>query len=356
MRRVSARRLIPNGTSRSGECLKESQWYIRASMQSTASSKKPAAAFLLLSPLPQWKGTVQTIAPGICIRRLNPPERSAVESSDQILRYHDVDTAARDGYWLCHEFEAVVATEAVANTRRQEAAFKRMLHAMYAIQILLPIGAPNLLLLYRQSNDGPILESTRHRPAYNGTLWAQLCDSPTEFHDEIAGLLLPIQDAFQKPTLRLQIAIWLFEQGLVAPDRHIRLLLWATGLDGITRSGGVAAYSDRLCSLLGSDTAVFPPCAAYPQPKYKVADVVGDLYLLRTEMAHGLPFHEKFRKTHGLLAQNDTPIHPDFTNWRYDRVLEECSAFLLCKALREILLRNRVFDVKTGRWSSGTPT
>jgi hypothetical protein len=32
-------------------------------------------------------------------------------------------------------------------------------------------------------------------------------------------------------------------------------------------------------------------------------------------------------------------------------VLEECAAFLLCRALREILLRNRIFDFHSMRWS-----
>jgi hypothetical protein len=57
-------------------------------------------------------------------------------------------------------------------------------------------------------------------------------------------------------------------------------------------------------------------------------------------MAHGLPFHEKFRKTRGFLADEGQPISEDFANYRYDQVLEECAAFLLCRALKEILMRS----------------
>jgi hypothetical protein len=310
-----------------------------------------ASTFLLLSPLPHWRGAAHSIASGISIRRLSAAERTAVEASDPQLLYHDIDVAARDSCWLCHDFENVAPSETVAYRRRQEAAFKRMLHATYAIQILMPIGAPNLFLLYRQTESGPVLDSTQHRPAFTGPLWAHLCDVPESFGEEIPVVLARVQDAFQKPTLRLQIPVWLLEQGLIAPDRHIRILLWATGLDGITRSGGVAAFNERLCALLGPDTEVFPPANGYRRPKYKVTDVVGDLYLLRTEMAHGLPFHEKFRKTRGFLAQDDLPVADDFAKWRYDQVLEECAAFLLCRALREILLRNRIFDFHSMRWS-----
>jgi hypothetical protein len=306
---------------------------------------------LLLGALPRWSGTDQTIHSGLGIRRLSPNERAALAMSDSLLLYHDIDQTARDHYWLCHEFESVDPAGTVAHARRQEAAFKRMLYATYAIHILLPIGAPNLTLLYRSTPGGPILAGSRHQPPYHGTIWARICDLPDSFAEEIPQVFARVQDAFQKPTLRLQIPIWLLEQGLIAPDRHIRLLLWATGLDGLTRSGGVASFIDRLCSLLGPDAKIFPPCADYARPKYTVADVAGDLYLLRNQMAHGLPFDPKFRHKRGFLAQNDEPVSPDFAAWRYDQVLEECSAFLLCRALREILLHNRTFDVHTGCWS-----
>jgi hypothetical protein len=222
-----------------------------------------------------------------------------------------------------------------------------MLHVIYSIQILAPIGATNLFLLYGQSKDGLTLDSTQRRQVFIAPVWARLCDVPTAFRDEIPVVLDRVREVFQKPTLRLQIPVWLLEQGLSAPDRHIRILLWATGLDGITRSGGIVTFSGRLCQLLGPDTLIFPPSAANRRPKYTVVDVVEDLYQLRTEMAHGLPFHERFRKKRGFLAGDDQPVSDEFANYRYDQVLEECAAFLLCKALREIFLRSRGFDAQT---------
>jgi hypothetical protein len=215
---------------------------------------------------------------------------------------------------------------------------------MYAVQIFVPIGAPNLFLLYRQTDSGPVLDSTRHRPPLIGTVWARVADVPGQLGDEIGIVVDRVHEAFQKPTLRLQIPVWLLEQGLIAPDRHIRILLWATGLDGITRSGGTAAFASRLCGLLGTDTEIFPPGAMDRKPGYRVADVAADLYLLRNEMAHGLPFHEKFRKTLGFVAEDGAPLSEEFAKYRSDHVLEECAAFLLCKALREIFLHGRSCD------------
>ena len=215
-----------------------------------------------------------------------------------------------------------------------------MLHAMYSVQILAPIGAANLFLLYRKTDNGLILDSTQRRQPFIETVWGRIHDIPSSFRDDVSVMMERVHEAFQKPTLRLQIPVWLLEQGMAAPDRHIRILLWTTGLDGITRSGGMAGFTEHLCDLLGADTEVFPPRAANRRPKYRVIDVAQDLYQLRNEMAHGLPFHEKFRKTRGFLADGDEPISEDFANYRYDQVLEECAVFLLCRALREAFLRN----------------
>jgi hypothetical protein len=294
---------------------------------------------LLMTPLPHWRGGTVALAQGLCLRRLTPVERAAVEGSDALLLHHEIDAAARNAYWICHEFEGAPASEAVAYHRRRESAFKRILHAIYAVQIVVPVGAPNLYLLYRTTvNGGLAIDTTRHRPPLHGTIWARLCDTPPSTVAEIAPLLTRIDEVFHKPTLRLQIPVWLLEQGLTAPDRHIRLLLWATGLDGITRSGGMAIFAERLCGLLGADTSVFPAISTTPAPRYTVSDVAGDLYLLRNQMAHGLPFDPKFRKKPGLESESGDSVCPEFAHWRYDQVLEECSAFLLCRALRAILV------------------
>jgi hypothetical protein len=307
--------------------------------------------FLLLSSLSEWKGPEQQIADGLAIRRLKPAEMTAVASSHSHLQHHGIDSMASQGYWLCYEFENGHPPHSVKFRRRQDAAFKMMHHALYAIQILLPIGASNLFLLYRQTEDAPRFQCSEHRPAYIGTAWARLCDVPASFAEDIPVLLARVRDAFRKPTLRLQIPVWLLEQGLSAPDRHIRILLWATGLDGVTRSGGVAAFHDRLCSLLGADTEIFPPGTAACKPQFRVAEVAADLYLLRTEMAHGLPFHQKFRKKREFIADTGAAGASELVNCRYDQVLEECAGFLLCRALREVFLRNISFDVQAGCWS-----
>jgi len=103
------------------------------------------------------------------------------------------------------------------------------------------------------------------------------------------------------------------------------------------KATGVASLAIGLKPLLGADTPVFPACTTMPAPKYTVSNVAGDLYLLRNQMAHGLPFDPKFRTKNGFRCEDDRPVCPEFAHWRYDQVLEECSAFLLCRALQAIL-------------------
>jgi len=310
-------------------------------MQSTGFLDGSTPVFVLITPLPNWKGSEQSVTEGICIRRLLPGERVAMELSHPLLSYHDVDGSARDGYWICYEFENPYPADNVRYRRRREAAFKLMLHAAYSVQILAPIGGPNLFLLYRRADSGVTLDCTQHRPAFLAPMWGRVCAIPASFQEEIPIVLERVREVFQKPVLRLQIPVWLLEQGLGAPDRHIRILLWATGLDGITRSGGMAAFAERLCQLLGASTAIFPPDATGRRPEYQVIDVAEDLYQLRNEMAHGLPFHEKFRKKRGFLVAAGEPPSEDFASYRYDHVLEECAVFLLCQSLRATFLEGR---------------
>ena len=319
-------------------------------MASTIPVAEASRVFLLISPLSNWKGPAQRITDGMEIRRLFPPERNALQDSDILLHHHEIGESMRDSYWLCYEFENGHPPDNVRHRRRREAALKLMLHAMYSVQILTPIGGMSACLLYRKVEGGLILESIQRRQAFIETMWSRTCPVPSSFSDEISAVLDRLRKAFQKPILRLQIPVWLLEQGMAAPDPHIRILLWATGLDGITRSGGTVAFGERLCQLLGSDTRICPPDAAGHEPKYRVAEVAEDLYLLRNEMAHGLPFHEKFRKPRGFLGDDGQPITPEYANYRYDKVLEECAIFLLCRSLRQVFLRNLVFDAQSATW------
>jgi hypothetical protein len=299
-------------------------------------------SYALLSPLANWRGGETIIAAGLRIRRLDESERDLVESGDP------------DGHWLCHEFENPHQPETARHKKRRETALRLVTHAVYASQILVPCGWTGVIRMRR--SEGPeswTREPTEHRLAFLPTAWGQRCLALAAA-EEAPLMLERVQEVFLKPILRLQIAIWLLEQGMAAPDQHIRILLCATGLDSLTRASGQAAFSERLCDLLGGDTLIFPPDEAGRQPRYRVADVAGHLYQLRNEMAHGLPFQAIFHKKTGFLGADGEPVAPEFARYRYDKVLEECAVFLLCRALREVLLKRLIFDLHMMEWRCTT--
>lgn len=295
-------------------------------------------SFLLVSPLPNWSGSEAELLPGLGIRRLNHAERRAVDKGEQ------------DGFWLCHEFDNPHPPETGRHKKRREAAFRLMLHAVYAIQVLIPCGASGAFLLYRRSEEGWIWEATEHRQPFLPTEWGKRGCVPATFAAEAPAMLERVLEAFHKPVQRLQIPIWLLEQGMAAPDQHIRILLCATGLDSLTKASGQTVFKERLCELLGADTLIFPPDAAGRQPRYRVGEIAGHLYQLRNEMAHGLPFQAIFHKKPGFLDVAGEPLAEAFAKYRYDKVLEECAVFLLCRTLREVLMSRLAFDIHMMEW------
>ena len=300
--------------------------------------EKMDASYLVLSALANWKGGDAELSADLRIRRLNQAERSAVGSSEA------------DGYWLCHEYDNPYADELALHKKRREKAFKLMLYATYAIQVLMPCGSTGTYLLYRWSGEGWVRAAMERRQQMLPTDWGTRCATPHGIAHATPAMLERVLEAFYKPVLRLQIPLWLLEQGLAAPDQHIRILLCATGLASLTKASGQAAFKERLCQLLGGDTLILPPDDAGRQQRYRVEEVATHIYQLRNELAHGLPFQAIFHRKVGFLDEAGEPVAEEYAKQRYDKVLEECAVFLLCRALREVLQSRLIFDVPKLEW------
>jgi hypothetical protein len=274
----------------------------------------------------------------LAIRKLHDSERAAAGDGDP------------DGHWICHQFDNPYEEELARHKKRRETAFKLMLYATYTVQVLLPCGSTGLFQLFRRDGEAWAECSVERRQQMLPTEWAVRCAVPDWFEQEAPAMLERVLEAFYKPNLRLQIPLWMMEQGLAAPDPHIRILLCATGLDSLTKASGQTVFKERLCSLLGGDTLIFPPDCEGRQPRYRVEEVAGHLYQLRNEMAHGLPFGAIFHKKTGFLNSSGEPVAAEVARYRYDKVLEECAVFLMCRTLRRVLRERLVFDVYQGEW------
>ena len=142
-----------------------------------------------------------------------------------------------------------------------------------------------------------MLESGHHRLPLNETVWGRLVSVPGTMPTELPVIMERIEDAIRRPIIRVQNPVYLLEHGLQATNLHIRVLLWTTGLDGLLMANNRSEFVERLHNLLGADTLIFPPDKIMNrQPKYKVSDVSGDLYDLRSEIAHGREISKRFRE------------------------------------------------------------
>jgi hypothetical protein len=299
-----------------------------------------AQSFLLLTALPNWKGDAVELGSDVCIRKLDDAERAAVGEADS--------------YWICHRFENPYSPELARHKKRRETAFKLMLYATYAVQTLVPCGGMGIHLLFRREGDSWIACGEERRLQMLPSGWAMRCAVPDVVTREAPAVFERVLEAFYKPILPLQIPLWMMEQGLAAPDQHIRILLCSTGLSSLTKASGQAAFRERLCSLLDGDCLIFPPDCEGRQPRYRVDEVAGHLYQLRNELAHGLPFGAIFHKKTGFLSCSGDPVLPEMARYRYDKVLEECAVFLMCRALRTVLQSRLLFDVGRDEWVSAS--
>ena len=298
--------------------------------------------FIFLAPLKGWQGPEGLITGTLSVRRGDDGVFPDLDSWAYFLSQHDLNELKSVRNWLWYEFQSPwprdTQAEALARTRFE--------FAQYALQLLAPTGSRGLMLMARRTNDKFVLESGHHRLPLNETVWGRLVSHPGSTATELPVVMERIEEAFQRRIIRVQNPVYLLEHGFQATNLHIRVLLWTTGLDGLLMANNRSEFVDRLHNLLGADTLIFPPDNIMNrQPKYRVSDVSGDLYDLRSEIAHGREIGKRFREKTGFKALDGFDISGVFPDYQYRQVLGECAVFLLASALRKVLLMNLLDDI-----------
>jgi hypothetical protein len=123
------------------------------------------------------------------------------------------------------------------------------------------------------------------------------------------------------------------------------MVCWSHGLpvDAILIAGNSNNFRDRLINVFGATTFVLPRVDPSGQPKYRVGKIAGELYDLRSAIAHGQLVPPKFLEHTGLLDVYGNEIstyHPPHA--QYLHVMRECALFLLIRLLRKIFLEDRI--------------
>jgi len=116
-------------------------------------------------------------------------------------------------------------------------------------------------------------------------------------------------------------------------------------------AGNSKNFKDRLVNVFGDTTFVLPEVDSSGQPGYRVGEVAGELYDLRSAIAHGSLVPPKFLALVGLKDVSGKTISTYPPQVQYLQVMRECALFLLIRLLRKIFLEDRVTMVNnTSQW------
>lgn len=149
-----------------------------------------------------------------------------------------------------------------------------------------------------------------------------------------------VNNILEEKDPRTSNPIRLFEQGLISANPYIRIFLWVSAIDGILMAVKEQHFIERLSALLGADSRVFPKDdGVYIDRPLSVKDVARDLFIIRSEIAHGKGIGKRFwqaREDLKILC----PISAYGESPRYVTLLEEAALSLLSQILRKIILEN----------------
>jgi hypothetical protein len=261
----------------------------------------------------------------------NPP---GLEGWEQVFRPDDLKEM-RDWYL------AIACDWSVPITAGAEISPEvRLADTRLALQVAAPTGTfLSVCIKEQDDNTNPRL-MVRELEKLHGTTWSRMKGfngiTANQVQSIVNGILLLLETKDARTTNPLRI----FEQGLVAANPYVRFLLWVTAIDGILMAVKEQIFISRLASLLGAESLVFPPDdGVYINRPTLVKDVAKDLFVLRSEIAHGRAISKKFWEVRDdlveLLPRNAYGEHP-----RYFFLLEEVALALLTRILGKIVTSN----------------
>ncbi len=259
-------------------------------------------------------------------------DRPNLETWGEILSREDIREFRGTGRWLIYDYSYPPGD-------RTPDPEERLGNTLVALQVGAPTGCDHFVM-FTKTLDSEYANLTLHvKNRLHSCGWARHLGwdgiTPDQLLKTVNGVLQFIQDK----QIRFVNPIRLLENGLYSSEPYIQTLIWVMGLDGLLMAGNRTTFIHRLCRLLGAETQVFPalPDGGLICRTYTVEEVAGEMFDLRSEIAHGRPIREKFWQP---LPDIPTGIYevaylgmPALRN-----VLAEGALFLLCRALRTIIL------------------
>jgi len=276
--------------------------------------------------------SVLRFATGVEVIDLPEAERPNLETWGEILSRQDIRKFRETERWLVYDY-------GYPPGNRTPDPVELLHNTFMALQVAAPMGCDRFII-FTKNLDSEYSDLTVHaRNRLHSCGWACLLGwggiTPDQLLNIVNGVLQSIHD---KQT-RFMNPVRLLEHGLYSSEPYMQTLMWVMGLDGLLMAVNRPLFISRLCRLLGPTTAVFSPlsdCGLIGRT-YTVEQVAGEMFDLRSTIAHGKPIPERFWR----------PL-PDITIGTYQaayrgmptlrNVLAEGALLLLCQALRTIIL------------------
>jgi len=255
---------------------------------------------------------------------------------------HDRENLQKTKYWLC------AGKQVEYPTQQSDELFELVHHAQSTTQIIYPFGGGNVFLKFHRTSQGYDNVGSWHPSRLHSTLMGRIGAFEKQgFATDFETVYTGVRRAFDEKILRLQNPILLLEHGQQIGNVPLSALFWVLGLDMLFMAGGsIDAFVDRISGFLGPDSFIFPVTEIFQQQPFpRVKDVLGDLYVLRNKIAHGLEIPKlPYRKEYHLHDTYGAVITGE--NYLYLHLMQESALFILCKSLRKILVEGFVDDVK----------
>lgn len=260
----------------------------------------------------------------------------------------EIEELQKRPYWLCCEFR----DSTLHGTVRKQRAVEIIRNAALAIQIVAPSGSWDAQIITFEERNGDLapISVTKHPPQHT-VPWARIVGFDSGSGRELPLVVAGVQRAFARGGVRLKNALNFLDLGLEATNAYMQFFLWTTALGSLLMAGNGNVFRERAFNLFDPFNFVLPPIEC-GQPKYRVRDVIEDIYELRSAIAHGEQIARKFWSKLSFDDDTGQPIEAVENPRFYYEILQECSLFLLCRLLRWLFINgldNRVRDTPLWR-------
>jgi hypothetical protein len=250
-------------------------------------------------------------------------------------------------YWLCveNQWDSWTSSNSEPNYRTHL--------ALIALQVLCPRSSLNVhMRFWKRANGFDHVGSSHPKEMKSTPLGRFFTYSESEIVQKFVAASDGVLKAESDQIIRLMNPLVLLEHGLQIDHVYLSTLMWVMGLDMLFMACNRNEFGKRIKRFLGAATKVFPPVSLNFPFCLTVEELVDDLYDIRSEIAHGRPIPERFRKPFRPELDNEFSLS-FYADTSYSEFLRQGALRILTLSLEKIFLNNLVTEVaSTSKWRS----